>query len=310
VRDMLRALVLSYEIVTRVARSFTPAKVVMQSHGRYCAVGAAAAVALARGANADLLHAAITGAVTLITAAPRDHLVWGALIRNVWPAVGGWAGTMSVEWAECGIRGVDNAFHDVYATVHGGTAHPERLTEQLGARWSILDGYLKLYACCQHLHSSIEAVLGMRDSVLRDAALEDVTEIEVETHPLALPLANPRPTTTLGAKFSLPHAVGATLVTGSGGADAFMSATLAKPAIARLRERVRIGWRSLVPAEPIGRAAGARRGAAQARRGNARTSARAPRSAPVPASRLPHHHRETRSARRRDRRHIDTWILS
>ena len=240
VRDMLRALVLAYEIVTRVARSFSPAKVVMQSHGRYCAVGAAAGVALARGANADLLHAAITGAVTLITAAPRDHLVSGALIRNVWPAVGGWAGTMSVEWAECGIRGVDNAFHDVYATVHGGTTHPERLTEQLGERWSILDGYLKLYACCQHLHSSIEAVLGIRDSLLRDAPLEDVTEIEVETHPLALPLANPRPKTTLGAKFSLPHAVAAALATGSGGADAFMSTTLDDARIARLRERVNV----------------------------------------------------------------------
>jgi len=80
----------------------------------------------------------------------------------------------------------------------------------------------------------------MRDSVLRAAPLEDVTEIEVETHPLALPLANPRPTTTLGAKFSLPHAVAAALAMGSGGADAFMSMTLDDARIAPLRERVKV----------------------------------------------------------------------
>ena len=162
---MLRALVVAYEVVTRVARAWETAAFVMQSHGRYAAVGAAAAVALARGADADLLRAAITGAVTLITAAPRDHLVSGALVRNVWPAVGAWAGTMSVEWAECGIGGVDGGFYDVYSTVHGGAAHPARLTEGLGKQWGILDGYLKIYACCQHLHSTVEALLDVRPAL-------------------------------------------------------------------------------------------------------------------------------------------------
>ena len=46
--EMLRALVLGYEIATRIARAWTPRAFVMQSHGRYGAVGASAAVALAR----------------------------------------------------------------------------------------------------------------------------------------------------------------------------------------------------------------------------------------------------------------------
>ena len=252
-RDLLRALVLGYEIATRVARTWTPAAFTMQSHGRYAAVGAAAAVALARGVDADLLRSAITGAVTLITAAPRDHLVSGALIRNTWPAVGAWSGTMSVEWAECGIGGVDTGFYDVYSTVHGGAANPARLTDGLGERWGILDGYLKVYACCQHLHSTVEAILGMPAA---DAPpWEEIDEIAVETHPLALPLANARPLTTLGAKFSLPHAAGAAVVTGSGGADAFASVTLQDPRIARLRERVRIAPFEPLPAPPNDRPA-------------------------------------------------------
>jgi 2-methylcitrate dehydratase PrpD len=240
--DMLRALVLGYEIATRIALTWTPRAMVMQSHGRYAAVGAAAAVALARHADADLLRSALTGAVTLTMASPRDHLVSGALIRNVWPAVGAWAGTMSVEWAECGIGGVDTGFYDVYSTVHGGAAEPARLTGGLGERWAILDGYMKLYACCQHLHSTVEAIVGL-------GPLDDVHEIQqiaVDTHPLAVPLANPRPLTTLGAKFSLPHAAAAAVVKGSGGADAFMSATLHDPLIARLRDRV-----TVAPYEPL-----------------------------------------------------------
>src|SRR5204862_1431941 len=128
----------------------------------------------------------------------------------------------------------------VYSTVHGGTADPERLTANLGSEWGILDGYMKVYACCQHLHSTVEALLAMREASSTEAPLDDIDEIAVETHPLALPLVNPRPTTTLGAKFSLPHAVGAVLATGSGGAEAFMSGTLADPMIARLRDRVRV----------------------------------------------------------------------
>ena len=252
---MLRALVLAYEIVTRVARAFTPRAYTMQSHGRYSAVGAAAATALARGADAQMLHAAVTSAATLVGPSPRNHLVSGTLVRNVWPAVGAWSGMMSVEWAACGIAGANGGIYDVYATIFGGDAHPDMLTEGLGTRWAILDGYTKMYACCQHLHSAVEAVLELRPALLERGGVAAVERIEVETHPLALPLANPRPETTLGAKFSMPHAVGAALVTGTGGADAFMSGTLREPVIGALRERLLVKPYAPLPAPPNDRPA-------------------------------------------------------
>lgn len=247
VERMLRALVLGYEIVTRVARAWTQRATNMQSHGRYSAIGAAAGVALARGADAKRLLDAITTAATLTGPSPRTHLEEGALSRNVWPAAGAWSGSMAVEWAECGIAGSPNAFFDVYTTVLGGEAHPHTLTEGLGERWAILDGYTKIYACCQHLHSAVEAIVEMRPGLLRQATLDDIAAVRVETHPLALALVNARPHTTLGAKFSMPHAVAAALATGSGGAEAFSARTLHEPTIAKLRERV-----SVVPrAKPL-----------------------------------------------------------
>jgi 2-methylcitrate dehydratase PrpD len=243
--ELLRALVLGYEIVTRVARSFVPRALNMQSHGRYSAVGAAAAVSLAR--NQDPLDA-ICAAVTLICPSPRNHLAAGILVRNVWPAAGAWSGMMAVEWAQCGIAGAPGAFHDVYGEVLGGRAEPSILTARLGERWAILDGYTKIYACCQHLHSAVEAAVGLRGELRSRAALEDISAISVETHALALPLVNARPHTTLAAKFSMSHAMAAALATGSGGAEAFAAATLADPVIARLRERVSVKpWQPELP---------------------------------------------------------------
>ena len=246
--EVLRALVLGYEFVTRIARSWTPVAATMQSHGRYGAIGAAAGVALARGADAQRFLDAICTAATLTGPSPRTHLADGTLARNVWPAAGAWSGFMAVDWAECGIAGAPTAFYDVYSTVLGGTAHPERLVEGLGERWSMQDGYTKIYACCQHLHSAVEAALGFRESRMRDVRLEDIESVEVHTHGLALPLMDHTPRTTLGAKFSMPHAVAAALVMGSGGADAFAADTLQDGAITRLRQRVSVA--PYVPALP------------------------------------------------------------
>jgi 2-methylcitrate dehydratase PrpD len=244
VRQLLRALVLGYEIVTRVARSWSTPALVMQSHGRYSAIGAAAGVALARGCDARTLTAAISTAVTLIGPSPRTHLAEGVLSRNVWPAAGAWSGSMAVDWAECGIAGSPVAFFDTYSTVLGGQAHPERLTEGLGERFSIEEGYTKIYACCQHLHSAVEATLALRPQLMKRAALDQIAGIRVETYPMAMVLMNARPQTTLAAKFSMSHAVAAAVATGTGGADAFTSATLADPSIDRLRARVSVAARA------------------------------------------------------------------
>jgi 2-methylcitrate dehydratase PrpD len=245
---LLRALVLGYEIVTRVAHAWTPKALTMQSHGRYSAIGAAAGVSLAQGNPANQLVDAMSAAATLIGPSPRNHLAQGVLVRNVWPACGAWSGLMAVEWAECGIAGTPGGFYDVYTTILGGEAHPERLTEGLGERWAILDGYTKIYACCQHLHSAVEAALELRPRLVGEAALGEIEHIEVETHELALPLVNAHPRTTLAAKFSMSHAMAAALAKGSGGADGFSAATLVEPEIARLRERVSVRpWQPNLP---------------------------------------------------------------
>lgn len=237
--EMLRALILSYEITTRLARAWKLRRQNIQPHGRFAAVGTAAGIALTRAPDGQLLVASLGTAVTLSGLSPRSHLAEGILSRNVWPAAGAWAGMMSVEWAECGIGGTLSAFYDAYGALLGGLLDARVLVEDLGDEWGILDGYTKIYACCQHLHSAVEAALALQQELPADS-LDTIEAITVATHPLALQLREPSPTTTLGAKFSMPHAVAAGLLLGSGGAEAFATSTLADPAIQALRTRVMI----------------------------------------------------------------------
>ena len=243
--EMLRALALGYEVATRLARAWTDPTGAQHSHARYSAPGAAAAVGLLRRLSAGDLLSALGNAVTLVTAGPRKHLVDGALARNVWPAVGAWSGMMSVEWAECGIGGLPEGAYDTYSTLFGYQVEPDILTHGLGKSWAVLDGYTKLYACCQHLHSTVEAALELRPELVAGGALDRIASIQVETHPLAMKLVNPTPQTVLAGKFSLPHAVATTLAAGAGGADAFSTARLDEPGIAALRKRV-----TMLPYEP------------------------------------------------------------
>jgi len=254
-QDVLRAVVVGYETITRIARAFAQRPAVMQSHGRFAAVGAAIAVALIRRLPPGQCLAAASAAATLITPAPRNHLALGALVRNMWAGVGAQTGMAAVDWADAGIGGTPGSFYDVYCTVLRGECDPSRLTEGLGAEWAVMEGYTKMFACCQHLHAAIEAVLDIREAVLAKG-LDGIAGIEVQTHELALPLDNARPHNTLAAKFSMSHAVAAALVTGQGGAGAFGSGMLAEPRVGRLRDLVSMSpWPQPVPAPPNDRPA-------------------------------------------------------
>jgi 2-methylcitrate dehydratase PrpD len=161
---------------------------------------------------------------------------------------------MAVEWAECGIGGSLTAFHDGFTDLLGGALDPGVLTDDLGDYWGIRDGYTKIHACCQHVHAAVEAVVALRPELPADPAVL-VDAIEVETHPLGMLLLDAEPRTTLGAKFSMPHAVAAALVTGSSGMDAFSRASLEDASIRALRPRVKVLSYAPLPPAPNDRPA-------------------------------------------------------
>jgi 2-methylcitrate dehydratase PrpD len=69
---------------------------------------------------------------------------------------------------------------------------------------------------------------------------DDIAEIVVETAPGGQALRNAEPETVLAAKFSLPHAIAATVQLGTAGARAFTDDKLSDERIAAMRKRVRL----------------------------------------------------------------------
>lgn len=240
VEELLRALVIGYEVVTRVARAFPFEELTLHPHATLPAVGAAAGIAAVRRIPAEAFLTAVTGASTMVAPGPFDHAVKGALVRNVWAGVAAWIGLRSVDWAGLGIGGVPSSPHEVFVTGLGAEARPEELIADLGETWGIEDGYHKRYACCQYAHSAVEAVEALNASRPEVDAARDIDRIVVETHWRGLTLSNARPTTSLAAKFSMPHIVAAATHLKHAGADAFSAASLNAQAIVTLRMRVEL----------------------------------------------------------------------
>ena len=236
--DVIRAGTLAYEITARFARTWPFSALTIHPHALFNTVGATAAIGFLRRLPAQEMLDAMSNASTLGVVGPYTQAVRGALIRNAWAAAGIFNGFQAIEWAQAGIAGLPETPHDVYHETLGSQAHISELTNDLGSEWAVSSGYHKINACCQYAHSSIEAMSEILNQHPHLQGGADVASIEVQTHRLGMTLNNFQPTTTLGAKFSMPHALAASLVYGHGGAQAFATPSIHDEQVARLRQRV------------------------------------------------------------------------
>ena len=237
---LLRAQALSYELVTRIARGWRPPGgpyPALYTHARFAAIGAACASCLVRRVDAETLRQAIGIAATLITAGPRDHLIRGAAVRNVWPSAGTWNGMMSARWAEFGVTGLESTLDSVFVEVLGFQPQTMQLNEDLGRDWAVQHGYSRMYACHLAFIPLIECLLELRPHLVGQP-MRNIDAVLVSVGNGVEYLATADPATTLAARFSIPHLVAATLVLGHALPAAFATDALTMPAIAALRSKV------------------------------------------------------------------------
>src|SRR5947207_1997080 len=209
VEEVLRALAVAYEVTTRFALAFPFPAFNVHPHAAFATIGAAAAASLVRRHDAKTLLDAVTGAASMSFAGPFDTAVEGALIRNAWTSAGAWIGLRAADWAEAGIGGNDVTPYDVFVGAYKTRAIPEALVEGLGSVWSVTNGYHKVFACCGYAHAAIEATLELLGRMREKK--KEIAEIVVETAPGGQALRTVEPETVLAAKFSLPHAIAATV---------------------------------------------------------------------------------------------------
>jgi len=234
---LLEAIVAGYEIGSRLGGA-TTARPNVHSHGTWGTISTAVAVAKLAELPAETIREVINLAASMSPANTWTPALEGATIRNLYPGRSSFQGILALELHGCGFTGLRDAPADVYGTILADRFEPALAVTGLGESYRIEQNYFKFYACCRYTHFALDAIAALRRA--HHFAADDVASVRVTTIPFGLRMAEAAPTSMLGAKFSIPYAVAATLVRGAADVAAFGPAALGDPAIRGLARRVEV----------------------------------------------------------------------
>ena len=216
-KDLITAVVLGVDILCRMGLS------IQVYHGWFLSAvlgsfGAAIAASRILGLDPEKMSHAF-GIAYAQASGNRQASRDGALTKRMQPAFNAKAGVLSAYFANSGIVGTKNTLEGKYGFFNlyeGGRYSRDRLTEQLGKKFEIVNLSLKPYPCCRFAHPSIEAVLKIaRDHNVRPSDIQEVLvqmprmPFEIVGRPFEVG-ANPQ----VSAQFSVPYTVAVALING------------------------------------------------------------------------------------------------
>jgi 2-methylcitrate dehydratase PrpD len=217
-REFLTAVVVGYDVITRVGIAVSPSIYVDRvflAPGTLAPLGAAAAVAslyrLGEDETAELLGAAaflsplsIFEAFTKGSPIKNTAMGWGNLI-GIWGAKLCAAGLFGP------ITGIEGDFG--YARAAADVFDLRKIDDPANVHRGILNTGIKPYSCCRQHHSAVDAMLELRER--HELKPEQVAGILIRTFAVASRGKHQRPETVAGATYSAPYSVASALVTGS-----------------------------------------------------------------------------------------------
>ena len=218
--ELLRAIVLGYDIAIRIAEAVNP------SHYRYwhptgtCGVfGSATAVGLLLGLDQEQIVHALGSAGTQASGL-WQFLANGAMSKALHTAHAAHDGIIAAELAGAGFtaaRAILEGPRGFFAAT-ADEADESRITDRLGTHFKIVENGFKRHACCGHTHTAIDAAIELR-SLIHGHAIELVA---IDTYRVALDITDRvDPHTPYEAKFSIQYAVATGLLEGRAGLEDF-----------------------------------------------------------------------------------------
>jgi 2-methylcitrate dehydratase PrpD len=168
---------------------------------------------------------------------------WTKRLHPGWSAHGGVIATML---AREGFRGPATVFegqHGFYRSFGGANDYPFEKFGELGRTWEIPKLTFKSYPCGSISHPYMDCALTLKQKYA--IAPERVAEIvcrsaEGPVHRLWEPLADKqRPTSSYGAKFSLPYSIAVMLIRGRAGLEEFTDEAIRDPVVLELAKKIR-----------------------------------------------------------------------
>jgi 2-methylcitrate dehydratase PrpD len=234
---LLTALVVGYDVAARLGGA-APVRPAMHMHGVHGAVGAAAAVARLREADADATARALGVSAGLTLGTSWRTALGGATVRNAYAGVAGANGWLAVDLAAAGVTPLPDMVTETFGRISGTGLDAGHALDGLGERFEVTRNYFKRYACCRYNHPAIEAL----EAILAETPIapDRIASIHVASSALGATMADRDPVGALGAKFSIPYSLAARLVLGESGVEAFREPALSDARVRRLAGLVEV----------------------------------------------------------------------
>lgn len=248
-KEVIEAVVAGYEAASRPAAAMHPHHTLagFLPTGTCGAFGAAAAASKLMGHDGEGMLNSLGNAGYLLPLSMAEHLMGGYTSKIVQGGQAASAGLTAAGLAGVGITGAPYVLEGSHLgggftqiTSRSGPAL-ERIVEQLGEHFSIMDVYFKPYTACRHTHGAAQAALELVSA--GDFEPQDIEAVDVYTYTIASVAVGKGVTgdsTFVSAQFSLPYVVSACLIDGEMGPAQLKEDRLSDPAILELSKRVKV----------------------------------------------------------------------
>jgi len=154
--EILAALVVGYDAGARIGMA-SRLRGQIHPHGTHHNVGAAVAAARLKGFDRERMESTIGLATHLSLMPSFENAYQGRTVRNTYAGVGAAVGILATELAVAGFTPERNAIGSIYGSVVSPWLDPARITEDLGQRFEITQGFIKPYPMCRFGHPAVEA---------------------------------------------------------------------------------------------------------------------------------------------------------
>jgi len=217
--DVLRGIVMGYEVSVRCARAIQPGHKIRGYHvsGTCGTIGSAMGIAFACRYSKEQLKSTLACAVSS-AAGVLEIQEQASELKPYNTARAAYDGVLAAQIGKLALPGPDDILggkRGFLATLTD-TPNPEFLTDFSGEYYCIEGIYQKVHAACRHCHPAIDATIDMRNGL--NLKPEQVEKIEVHTYKLAVGSHDHTEIKGISsAKLSTPYAVALAIVKGSAG---------------------------------------------------------------------------------------------
>lgn len=168
---------------------------------------------------------------------------FGAMVKRMHAGQAAQNGLRAARLAEQGFTGIETLFEEEYGgffTTYADSHEIDEVSADFGTRWETLNVGFKRFSCCGSNHSTVDVLLGLRNS--HDMRPEDIERIDIRCSSatadhVGWPYA---PNSVMTAQMNLPYAAAVAVLEGAAFVNQYAEDRLRDPAILEMARRVHV----------------------------------------------------------------------